>query len=123
MKKLFCIVFLLFGFLLMPITASACGNSSGSKDSCTKEMSSKSDKKECCCSKPCSKEKKNKGCDGKCGRTLCSNTTVNFGLFFISDEQTQLNVFNFATKRQKFYSSKALTSDGFSSLWLIPKIS
>lgn len=106
----------------MPVTAVACG-SSGAKDSCSKEMTSKSDKKECCCSKPCSKEKKNKGCDGKCGHSSCTTSSVNMSFLLNTTFETPINVFNFSFEKQKFYSLNSITSDGYSSIWLIPKIS
>jgi hypothetical protein len=124
MKKIHIYIVVLLGVFLMPNSAMACGNSNTSKETCSKEMTAKSTKKKSCCgTDSCSKKEKQKSCDGKCGHSMCSTSSVNSSLFLSFEIENQINNFFFASKKQKFYSSVAFLSDGYSSLWLIPKIS
>lgn len=120
MKKIHFILIVLIGALLMPTGTFACGNNS--KNSCSKEMAAKSGMKDCCSKDASSKSKDQHGCTGKCGNALCSASSINLGVVFSSPIENQDNVFNFATKKQKFYPSISFTSEGYSSIWLIPKI-
>ena len=114
----------LLGVFLMPNTAIACGNSNTSKETCSKEMTAKAtEKKSCCGTDSCSKKEKKKSCDGKCGHSMCSTSSVNSSLFVVFAFENHLSNFIFATKKQAFYTSVTFLSDGYSSLWLIPKIS
>lgn len=107
----------------MPSTAMACGNSNSSKKSCSMEMTSKSDsKKSCCGTKSCSKNEKQKSCSGKCGHAACTTSSVSMSFILNSSFETTINFFDFSSEKQKFYSSDAILSDGYSSIWLIPKI-
>ena len=121
MKKFHILLIVLFGFVMMPNTTFACGNS-GSR-SCTMEMSSKTKKKDCCGKDSHSKSNKHDGCTGKCGKALCSTPSVNTAI--ASSIQFEINNanFNFSTEKQKFHQSVSFTSAGYSSIWLIPKIS
>jgi hypothetical protein len=121
MKKFHIILIVLFGFLVVPNTTFACGNSNSG--SCTMEMSSKSNKKGCCEKDSNSKNNKHKGCDGKCGKALCSTQSVNTAIApYVQFEIDSAN-FNFSSGKQKFYQSVSFTSAGYADLWLIPKIS
>jgi hypothetical protein len=123
MKKNHILLIALLGFFLMPSEAFACGKTS-EKKSCTKEMSSKTEKKDCCSNDSHSQNKNQKGCNGKCGHALCSSISiVNIGIFLSMDIETQNNVFNFSTEKHKFNHPVTFTSEGYSSIWLIPKIS
>jgi hypothetical protein len=102
MNKYHIFVIVLFGFLLMPSKTFACGNSSG-KNSCKKEVSSKTDKGNCCKGDDNSKDKKPSGCGGKCGHSNCTTST-------------------FSTEKPRFYHSETFISSGFTSVWLPPKI-
>jgi hypothetical protein len=121
MKKFHILVFVLLSFVLTPSSTFACGN--GSSDSCTMEMSSKTNKKDCCSKNEHSKSNKHKGCNGACGQALCSSssstTAVNSNFQFA----LQADTFNFSTQKQQFFQIVAVTSTGYSELWLIPKIS
>lgn len=106
----------------MPSQAMACGNHSGVA-SCGMEMTSKTSKKDCCSKSSHSKSKKEKGCTGKCGQGLCNgnssiNTAVNTNDIF----EIQQAVFNFNTAKQIIDHSISSLSDGYVSIWLIPKI-
>ncbi|MGA9637580.1 hypothetical protein [Flavobacterium sp.] len=121
MKKIHIYIIVLLGVFLMPSTAMACGNSNSSKKGCSMEMTSKS-KKSCCGTKSCSKNEKQNSCNGKCGHAEC--TTSSFSLSFLLNTtfENPINVFDFSSEKQKFYASDSITSDGYSSIWLIPKI-
>ena len=47
MKKFHILLIVVLGFFLMPMVTFACGNNS-EKQSCKKEISSKTEKKDCC---------------------------------------------------------------------------
>ena len=120
MKKFHILLIVLFGFFMMPNTAFACGNSDSG--SCTMEMSSKTKTKDCCRKGSHSKSNKHNGCNGKCGKALCSAPSVNTAIPLYNQFEIQSSNFNFSSEKQKFYQSVSFTSAGYSSLWLIPKI-
>ncbi|WPR72751.1 hypothetical protein SLW70_06370 [Flavobacterium sp. NG2] len=123
MKKIHIYIILLLGLFLMPNAVLACGKSNDSNGSCSMEMTSKSDsKKSCCGTKSCSKNEKQKSCDGKCGHSLCTTSSVSLSFLMNSSFESLINVFDFSIEKQKFYPSVSFTSDGYSSIWLIPKI-
>jgi hypothetical protein len=121
MKKIHILLIVLLGVFLMPTSAFACGDHSNKK-SCTKEMSSKAGMKDCCGKDSNSKSKKHDGCNGKCGHAMCSVSSVSIGIVSSFSTEIHENVFNFSTKKRKFYQSVSFTSAGYSSIWLIPKI-
>lgn len=123
MKKNHFIIFLLLAFFVMPSVAFACGNSKSEMTCCSKSSSSKREMKDCCEKAAHSKSKKQSGCNGKCGHNMCSNTSVNIAINTAVTFEIQNNNFNFSIEKQNFHSSEALPSDGYSSIWLIPKIS
>ncbi|RKS02975.1 hypothetical protein [Flavobacterium sp. 102] len=122
MKKHYFILLLLFGLFCMPNSLYACGSSTNKteKHSCKKENSSKS-LKDCCCSK--AKNKKHNGCGGKCGHSNCTTSTISVSSILNNEIELNLNRFDFFDKKEKFYMSETNTSNGFYSMWLIPKIS
>ena len=121
MKKFHFIVIVLFGFLMMPNPTFACGNSSSG--SCSMEMSSKTKSKDCCEKDSHSKSNKHKQCNGKCGKALCSTPSVNTAIPSHAQFEIKSESISFLSERQKFYQSVSFTSAGYSSIWLIPKIS
>lgn len=112
---------MLLGFFLLPSATYACGSGSGSH-SCKMEMSSKTKMKDCCNKKSNSKENKDKGCSGKCGQTMCSVSSVNIGIPATIQYEILNASFGFSEKKQNFSPSVSFLSDGYASLWLIPKI-
>jgi len=110
---------LTLGFFLLPMFSHACGIKA-EKACCTKEVSSKSTTKKCC--KDSSTNNEHKGCDGKCGHANCTSASVISIFAVVNDVQFNINSFDFSAEKQQFYNSKTFISDGFSSLWLIPKI-
>ena len=121
MKKFHILLIVVLGFFLMPMVTFAYGNNS-EKQSCKKEISSKTDKKDCCEGDNHSKNKNHKGCGGKCSHSKCicassCNTSVS-----INELNFNKNIFNFFSEKQNFYNYETSISSGFNSLWLIPKI-
>lgn len=109
---------MLLGFFLMPGASYACGSGSG-KHSCKMEMSSKSKMQDCCSKKSNSK---NKGCTGKCGQSMCSVSPVNIGITAPMQYEMLKPLFSISEKKQNFSHAISFTSDGYVSMWLIPKI-
>ena len=112
------IIILTIGFFLSPTLNYACGTKT-EKSCCKKEISSKTEKKECC--KNHSKDKEN-SCGGKCGHSNCTNSTVNFSIVEFNDFKFNNNNFDFSSIKQNFYYSKTNIANGFTSVWLPPKI-
>lgn len=125
MKKLHIIVLLFLGMFLMPTSAIACGSKT-SKKSCDKELScSKSEKEECCCTDKSNSEE-NTGCNGNCDNSLCecASTCTTPTVSFLSEINFETRIFNFLTVEKVNFSNSSLSiSDGYYSIWLIPKIS
>lgn len=118
MKNHLIVLFLTFGFLFISNTSFACEMKS-EKACCKKESSSKKYNKDCCNKQ--SKEKQ-KSCGGKCGHSNCTITSPNFSSILNNEVKFTINNFTFSTEKQKFYHTATTTSNGFFSIWLIPKI-
>ena len=113
------IIILTLGLFLLPSLTYACGTQS-KKECCKKETTSKQEHK--ACSEESHFADKNSGCDGKCGHSNCTTTSVLVSLALFNDNEFAYTFFNYSNDKQKFYSSKTFISSGFTSLWLIPKI-
>lgn len=114
------IIILTLGFFFSPTLSYACGTKA-EKSCCKKEITSKTEKKDCCNNKH-SKDK-DKSCGGKCGHSNCtSSTSINFSIISSYEINFKNNSFNFSKEKSKFYHSKTFISSGFTSIWLIPKI-
>ena len=123
MTKKFHIVLLMvvMGFFLTPGSIYACGMKS-EKSCCKKEISSKGDKKDCCKNDNDSKNKSHDGsCNGKCGHSNCTTSSVQFSLAFF-EIKFKNNNFDFSEKKQNYIHSETNLSSDFFSIWLIPKI-
>jgi hypothetical protein len=121
MKRIYLLVLVIFGFLLMPTVTFACGSHS-EKNSCNKKGSANTEKMDCCKNDNHSKNTKHEGCNGKCGHSNCVTTSIQFSVVFF-EIQFKNNNFAFSEKRQNYFNSNTNLSSGFYSLWLIPKIS
>jgi len=122
MKKRFHLFTLLLtlGFLLISKNSFACGMKSA-KSCCTTETSSKKEMKDRCKKKQ--DNEKSKPCGGKCGHSNCTTSAPSFS-FILNNEVNFISyTYVFSTEKQKFYHNETNTSNGFFSLWLIPKIS
>ena len=120
MKKHHFILLLLLGMFLMPISAMACGG----KSPCKKEMAKDNSEKSCCTGDTESDDSE-KGCEGKCGHANCgcSASAPSPSVGFLPEFSFTTVVFCKAPISQvKFSYTTPSISDGFSSIWLIPKI-
>jgi len=109
----------------MPNTTMACGKSS-EKNSCKKEISSNKAEKKSCCGDENSKDKNHKGCKGNCGHSKCgcSSTCPTSSVSFLSEINFKNYMFSYSSiEKVKFSYTTPSISDGFYSIWLIPKIS
>lgn len=125
MKKYRIILIVLLGIFLMPNSAMACGKGS-EKSSCKKEMSSTKKEKKSCCDSDNSKGKDHKGCKGNCGHSKCgcSSTCPTSSVSFLSETIFKNYMFSYSSiEKVKFSYTIPSISDGFYSIWLIPKIS
>jgi len=112
------------GFFLIPSLSYSCEMKS-KKSCCNKEMSSSKEKMDCCKNSNHSKgqEKDHEGgCNGKCGHSNCTTSSVQFSIAFF-EMQFKSNNFVFLEKKQNYFNSETNLSSGFYSIWLIPKIS
>lgn len=114
-----CIVILTIGFFLLSGMAYACGNKS-EKLCCKKEITSKSENKDCFKNKH--SKGKSKSCDGKCGHSNCTTSSVTFSIISQNEIQFKNNSSDFSEEKSKFYHSETVISSGFTSVWLPPKI-
>jgi hypothetical protein len=112
------ILIVLFGFFMMPNTAFACGNSNSG--SCTMEMSSKTNKKDCC-QKDSHSKSKSTTIAMENGKALCSAPSVNTAIPHYNQFEIKSSNFNFHLKT-KVLSTVSFTA-GYAAIWLIPKIS
>lgn len=125
MKKLHFILIVVLGLFLMPSNTIACGKSS-EKSSCQNKISSTKSEKKSCCDSDNSKDKKHEGCKGNCDQSECgcSSTCPPPSVSFLSEINFKNNMFNYSSiEKVKFSYATPSISDGFHSIWLIPKIS
>ena len=117
MKKSYIILILFFGIFFIPNSSFACGSE---KHTCEKEVITTKEKEKSCCDN----NNDDKECNGSCGHSNCTTfSSVGFSLFIYNEIEFTNNNFDFSTSKSKFYHSENLLSDGFASIWLIPKIS
>ena len=120
MSKKVHILFLVLtlGFFLTSGASYACGKSSG-KTSCEEKVTSTKANSDSCQKECCKKDQH--GCNGKCAHSGCTTSGLQFSL--ISENEFNLNhVFNFSLERPILYYTETPVSDGFTSIWLPPKI-
>jgi hypothetical protein len=125
MNKYHIILVVLLGIFLMPGNAYACG-SGKEKHACKKEASSAKKEKMSCCGSNDSKDKGDKGCGGNCGHSKCgcSSTCPPSSVSFLSEINFKVTMFSYSSiGKVKFLYATPSISDGFYSIWLIPKIS
>jgi len=125
MTKRFHILILIvtIGFFLIPSLSYSCKMKS-EKSCCNKEMSSSSEKMDCCkkSNNSKTKDKEHEGaCNGKCGHSNCTTSSVHFNVVFFEINYNSYN-FNFSEKKQNYFNTESNLSSGFTSVWLIPKI-
>lgn len=127
MSKKVHILFLVFtlGFFLTSGAGYACGKSS-EKTSCEKKMiPTKTNSDSCekdCCKKDSSPKKDQHGCNGKCDHSGCTTSGLQFSLISENEFDFNTNTFNFSVEKPLSYYTETPISDGFTSIWLPPKI-
>ncbi|RKR11082.1 hypothetical protein C8C83_2780 [Flavobacterium sp. 90] len=103
----------------------ACGKAS-EKTSCEKKVISNKETADSC-EKDCCKEnhdskKDQHGCNRKCDHSGCTTSGLAFILIATNEFEFDTNLFNFSTKKTALSHKTASLSDGFTSIWLPPKI-
>ena len=118
MKKPFFIFLLLIGMFIIPVNAIACGDG---VVACDKEVTTTKTKEKSCCEN----DSDEKGCDGACGHSKCSCASTCITSSSSVFVQLKFNtIFNFSTiVKVNFHYTIPSLSEGYSSIWLIPKIS
>lgn len=118
-KNCYIALLVIFGFFLIPNVIFACGNHSD-ENSCKKEILPEQDSKYCCNTN--SKDQESTGCHGKCGHSNCTISAVHVALIapFLVEINSEILFSNL--EKENFKNLKTTISDGFQSLWLIPKI-
>ncbi|PWB22991.1 hypothetical protein [Flavobacterium sp. HTF] len=113
------LILLTLGFFLIPGFNYACNNGH-SKEIAAKETKEKSNcVKECCQKNNSRKDKHN--CDGKCRHANCT-VSFQFNALTVNDFILEKNHFNFSAKKPNPHYNETGLSDGFSMIWLRPKI-
>jgi hypothetical protein len=121
------ILFFLFalGLFLLPSSSYACGNTTA-KTSCEKKVTSKEKKttsdQNCCSSNHNGDHTHQHGCNGKCDPSGCTTSTLHFSLLSANEFEFQNNAFNFSVENPIPYYKNLSISDGYTSIWLPPKI-
>jgi hypothetical protein len=105
--------------LFVPSSTYACGSKS-QKCCCCKKTLSKTEKKDCC--KSNNSQEKDNDCEGNCGHTNCTTSTVHFNLLSFEIIDFKPITFDFSAEKSKFYHVETLFSSDFTSVWLPPKI-
>lgn len=121
-RKFYIVLFVMFGFFMIPSIAFACGIKS-EKGCCKKESSSKAEKADCCNKEHSSKEKSHDGCNGACKNISCTGSTVHLGLTSLFHTDLNNRNFSFSPEKQNYYYLEIFISSDFRSIWLPPKIS
>ena len=124
MKQFQILLLFLFSTLLLPHITMACGMSADKKvDS---EISNSSDQQQkSCCKEGSDSEKDHKNCSNTCEQSCCNCATSSASSSFNFTTEASFKNTNpqfFLIKETQFsYIAKPI-SDGFLSIWLIPKI-
>ena len=124
MKRFQLLLLLIFSIFLLPENTVACGstadNTAGKEISHLMKEQFKS-----CCNHENNSENHDNGCSSKCEQTCCSCAVTSSSSAFnlVSEAVFKANYTHFFTSKETNFSyiSKAV-SNGFLSIWLIPKI-
>ena len=122
-KKIYILVFILTGLFLTSGSTYACGKSS--EQSCEKKIASKKDNGSCekdCCKKSHESKNEKHGCNGKCDHSNCTTSALYYSVITANEFEFNNNLFNFSLENTVPYYKNINISDGFTSIWLRPKI-
>lgn len=75
-----------------------------------------------CCKKSHESKKDQHGCNGKCDHSSCTTSALQFSLMATNEFEFNNNLFNFSSEKTTPYYKNISISDGFTSIWLPPKI-
>lgn len=114
MNKFSAILILLLGLLLAPSDSYACGK--GASHACKKEKKAVTDS---CCGK----KQGGEPCKGKCGHSSCGCTTIVTAIAMAGNDYIPLSRIASPSQKSGFSYAAPSVSDGFFTIWLIPKIS
>ena len=125
--KIYILILVIIGFLMIPGSSFACGSGCGakkteSKESCNsvKPYKQQSAKKSCCSNVDQSKQ--GNGCSGKCKHNACHCTAPVLGLIQPSFSELTINYFDFSNEKKSFTFEKSNVSSGFYYIWTPPNI-
>lgn len=107
----------------MPNITMACG-SSNLEHTCAKETSTTKEEKKSCCDS--AKNEDDKGCNGDCGHSECDCSSIcsTSSISFLPQIIFKINFIHYSSiEKVTFSYTSPSISDGFHSIWLIPKIS
>ena len=124
MKRFQLLLLLIFSIFLLPEIAVACGSTA--ENTAGKEIShSMKEQSKSCCNHESNSENHDNGCSSKCEQSCCGCAVTSPGSAFnlVSDATFKTADTHFFTSKETNFSyiSKAV-SNGFLSIWLIPKI-
>lgn len=111
--------FFLFGILLIPNTSFACSASKTEKTCCTKSSSEK--EKKDCCKKENTDKKTDNDCNGNCGHSSCTCSSVSFSFFFLQVSNIDLGI-DFKNFIEEINYISTLYSTDYQFIWQPPKI-
>ena len=125
--KIYILILVTIGFVMIPSISFACGSGCGTKktepkESCNSDKHSKHQaaKNGCCSTENQSKD--SKGCSGKCKHNSCHCTAPVLSLILPSFSELTINHFDFSHKKKSFTFEKSNVSSGFYYIWTPPNI-
>ncbi|MBC7642924.1 MAG: hypothetical protein H7174_11395 [Flavobacterium sp.] len=119
MRNIHILFLVLISIILIPNSSMACGMKNN-KSTCKTEMSSGNCKMKCCEKK--SKDKSEKGCEGKCGKSTCQIQSISYGATLPNFTEIKNNYYFVLTSRHSFFNQETAISDGFYFIWSPPNI-
>ena len=121
-KRIYILLFLVFGFLMTPSEAMACSQKV-EMSCCKKKSATSSTDKKCCKKQSTSSKDSSKKCNGACKDLSCGSSSLVLGLTNTVDLDFKSVVFGFSIKQTPHFYTKVFISNDFSAIWLPPKIS
>ncbi|MDA6069468.1 hypothetical protein NJT12_07550 [Flavobacterium sp. AC] len=110
---------------MMSNTGYACGKAeektSYEKNTTSKKNVADSCQKDCC-KKNQNSKKDQHGCNRKCDHSGCTTSGLLYSLVTANEFEFNNNLFNFSFEKTTPYYKNISISDGFTSIWLPPKI-
>lgn len=117
-KQFYIVVWILLGFFANPAISLACGTSSQKVEMacCSTKSSDEMD----CCTKALDHHDESSNCGDSCSSASCQCPTVSMTTYlFVSNEWNTLIP---TSNSNSYFYKDALTSTGFTLIWLPPKV-